>query len=121
MGERSVAHKMKLSYKQLIGGILVLVMMTTGGTVYVKDLGTKTGCRAGFEYVDSGEFEGQFRCVTQSSTRYETCFEVYNSSNTENYWCRKGVLIDVEEPQVIKKPRGSGSGEVCDSKACYQV
>jgi len=82
--------------KITIGGIVLAMILTSLGTIYVKDLGTKTSCRAGFEYVTKGEYEGYHSCTTISGIRYELCFEVYNSSNTENYWCEKGVKVEVQ-------------------------
>ena len=84
--------------KITIAGIVTLIILLSSGTTYyIQDLGEKTGCRRGWEYIYSGEFEGYFGCTTSSGIRYQVCFEVYNSSNTENYWCRKGVRV---EPQV---------------------
>jgi len=81
----------------IAGIITLLIILSSGTTLYVQDLGTKTGCRAGWEYVDYGVQEGKFKCVTSSGERYQVCFEVYDSSNTENYWCKKGVLVEFEK------------------------
>jgi len=84
--------------KKLIGGIITLVILLSSGiTYYVQDSGTKTGCRAGWEYVNLGVHEGYYKCVTKSGERFQVCFEVYNSANTENYWCKKGVLVKIPE------------------------
>ena len=85
----------KITYKYL-SGILTLILITSGTTYFITESGEKTSCRNGFEYIESGEYEGYYSCQTATSTRYEMCFEVYNSSNTENYWCKKGVLIKEE-------------------------
>ncbi len=89
--------------KITIAGIITLIILLSSGTTYyIQDLGEKTGCRRGWEYIDSGEFEGYFGCTTQSGVRYQVCFEVYDSANTENYWCKKGVRV--EPPIVSNKP-----------------
>ena len=87
--------------KKIIAGIITLIIFLSGGTIiYIQDLGTKTGCHAGWVYEDVGEHEGYYKCLTQSNVRYEICFDVYNSSNTENYWCKKGLII--ENPTIEK-------------------
>lgn len=94
---------MEINYKTLSGIILAVIIMS-GGTVYLlEDAGTKTGCRNGWEYVSSGENEGHFKCVTQAGERFEWCYEVYNSSNTENYWCKRGKLINQSTNFVVGK------------------
>ncbi len=98
--------------KKYIAGILtVLMALITGTTLYLVDLGTKTSCRAGWEYEASGEHEGYYSCTTASGKRYQLCFEVYNSSNTEDYWCRKGGLVEGEEP-IINEIKSGDSGNV---------
>ncbi len=78
--------------KTIIGGImLVLITISSGVTFYLSDSGTKTSCRRGWEYTD-----GYYSCTTNSGIRYETCFEVYDSANTKNYWCKKGARVEIE-------------------------
>ena len=72
----------------------LVVLLSSGITFYVTDSGTKTSCRNGFQYMESGDYEGYWKCTTLSGERYEMCFEVYNSTNTENYWCKKGLLVE---------------------------
>ena len=83
--------------KQLtIGAFIVIALI--GTTYYIQDLEEKTGCRRGWDYIDNGEFKGYYGCTTNSGVRYETCFDVYNSVNTENYWCKKGIRV--ESPKI---------------------
>ena len=87
--------------KTLIGTLMVaLILLSSGTTYYIKESEGKTGCRDGWMIEETGDFEGQFSCTTQTGKRYETCYEVYASANTENYWCKKGVLV---EKTVIKE------------------
>ena len=100
--------------KTTIGGIVtMLIILSSGATWYVQDLGTKTGCRAGWEYIESGEQEGKYKCVTQSGERYETCFEVYNSSGTENYWCKKGMVVKLDKDYIA-----SSKDWLCSYSGC---
>ena len=78
-----------INYKQILGILVAIIVLTSGTTLFIKEGQTKTSCKVGFEYVNIGEFEGQYSCTTLSGKRYEVCFEVYNSSNTENNWCKK--------------------------------
>lgn len=102
--------------KITIGGIVTLiVILASGTTYYIQDLGTKTGCRAGWEYIDNGEYEGYYGCTTSSGIRHQICFDVYNSTNTEKYWCKKGVLIESEAH--IKLSLQSTDGEwICPKR-----
>ena len=94
--------------KITIAGIVTLIIVLTSGITYqIQSLNEKTGCRNGWEYVESGEFEGYFGCTTQSRVRYQVCFEVYDSANTKNYWCEKGKIVKVED-----KKENSYSGKV---------
>ncbi len=104
--------------KLTIGGIVTLIIILSSATTYyIQDLKEKTSCRNGFDYVDSGEFEGYYKCVTKTRARYELCFEVYNSTNTENYWCRKGKLVEVPVEIKVKASRT----EICSPKGCAFV
>jgi hypothetical protein len=108
-----------MEYKT-IAGILTLLIIISAGTLYIEDRGEKTGCRAGWEYVEQGEYEGQWVCKTQSSARYETCFNIKNSSNTLNYWCEKGLLVRVENDNLKMNYETSDSGRIiCTRDACY--
>ena len=92
--------------KLTIGGIVtLLIILSSGTTYYIQSIGEKTGCRAGWVYETQGEFEGYYKCITSTAIRYEMCFNVYNSANTENYWCEKGKIVKIEEqetPQITK-------------------
>ena len=105
----------------VISGIIILVIsLSSGATYYLEEVGSKTGCRAGWGYVSEGEFEGQYKCVTKSGSRFEWCFEVYNSSNTENYWCKKGNVVIVEKGE--EQLRNANSNViVCNKQGCVPL
>lgn len=99
--------------KITIGGIVILIIFLSSGTTwYIQDAETKTSCRNGFEYVSNGEYEGYYSCTTSSGIRYELCFDVYNSTNTENYWCKKGIKIEVPSESINRNTQ-SGRIESC--------
>jgi len=107
--------------KTTITGIVTLIIaLSSGATYYIIDTGERTSCRNGFEYVDNGEFEGYYSCETATATRYEMCFEVYNSSNTENYWCKRGNLTK-EIPQYTIKSESSGEWFDCVPDGCKAI
>ena len=111
---------LKKELKIITGILTVLIFISSGTVYYIVDSGTKTSCKAGFEYAEMGEFEGYYSCTTLSGKRYEMCFEVYNSSNTENYWCRKGILVEQKEIPKESLQLSSGSGNIhCTYKACF--
>ena len=90
--------------KIIIGGIATLIIILSSGITWqIQSLNEKTGCRRGWEYIETGEFEGYFGCTTKAGIRHQICFEVYDSANTENYWCKKGVRV--ESPIVSSKPQ----------------
>lgn len=105
-----------MNNKITISGIVTLIILLSSGTTYfIQDRGEKTSCRNGFEYVESGEFEGYYKCVTTTNVRYEMCFEVYNSANTENYWCERGKIVKTE---IRIKTSTRPSTERCTPKGC---
>ena len=93
--------------KILLGGIEVMaILLAISTTIYVKDSGTKTSCRNGFEEIFDGEYKGYYSCTTNSGIRYETCFEVYDSANTKNYWCKKGARVEIKsQPMDLNLPQ----------------
>ncbi len=108
--------------KTTIGGIVTLIIILSSGITWkIQDTGTKTSCRNGFEYVTNGEYEGYYSCTTSSGIRYELCFEVYNSTTgKENYWCKKGVKVEV--PIEVPYKTGSHKGNwKCQSDGCEIV
>jgi hypothetical protein len=111
-----VEHK-----KTLIGGVmLALIILSSGVTYYVKEGETKTSCKKGWVLELIGDYTGQYSCTTSSSIRYETCFEVYNSSNTQNYWCKKGVMVEI--PIIEKVPYLINEGAwLCNNKGCTPI
>ena len=46
---------------QIITGILTLILIVGGTTLYIQSIGEKTGCKIG--WVDIGE--GKYKCVTR--------------------------------------------------------
>jgi len=104
----------KTTYK-LFSGILTAVVLFMIGdnvydTYYVQDAGTKTGCRNGWIDVEDLEFRDQWGCQTASGIRYEACFKIWNSSNTKNYWCQRGILVNIEEEIKQTPVSGTPSG-----------
>ncbi len=69
------------------------IILATGLIAIILSLFSNTACRAGWEYHN----ETHYKCVTKSGERYQICFNVYNSANTENYWCKKGEIVKEEK------------------------
>ena len=110
--------------KTTIGGIVTLIILLSSGTTwYVQDLGTKTGCRGGWDYIASEAYEGYYGCTTLSGIRYETCFEVYDSGNTENYWCKKGVKVEIEKEIKVSSNQPVKGDYICSKRpdSCKEV
>lgn len=116
----------ELNKKQISGILTLLILLSTGTTMYIQDLGTKTGCRGGWELITEGEYEGYNGCTTASGIRYEMCFDVYNSPGTENYWCKKGLIVEGPEdevkppvqPDVVPGNPTLRLKETCSSSGC---
>ncbi len=92
---------MEISKTTLGTLLVVMIVLSSGITFYVKDAGTKTGCRAGWEAYPSGEFEGYYKCTTSAGIRTDLCFEVFDSANTQNYWCQQGALAEDTKEEII--------------------
>ena len=90
----------ELNKISIAGIITLLITLSSGVTWYIQDAGTKTSCKTGFQYVNEGMYEGYYVCKTASGDRYEMCYEVWNSANTQNYWCQKGIIIKREIPKA---------------------
>ena len=74
-----------------LGGFLILTTIIS--------LGTRTSCRAGWEEVLEGEYQGYYNCITKAGNRYQLCVDVYDSeTGRNNYWCEKG---EPKEEEVI--------------------
>ncbi len=98
--------------KLLFAGILTVVMaLSSGTTLYIQDEGSATGCRAGWEPYTSGELEGYYKCVTATAVRTELCYEVYDSANTPNYWCRKGKLAEAPSDSAAEAVKVNANGK----------
>lgn len=107
--------------KLSMAGIMTLVMvLSTGASYYVQSLDSRTGCRAGWVYESEGKMEGYHKCITASNIRYETCFDVYGSANTQNYWCEKGKFVEVEteERSIAETNRRRF---ICTYKGCENI
>ncbi len=79
------------------------IQLTVGGVILIiASLFIKTGCRVGWQEHN----ETHYKCVTKAGERYEICVDVYNSSNTLDYWCEKGDLL-VEEELVVEYPKSA--------------
>ena len=81
---------MKKQEYKIIATIMTLIVLIGGTSYYITETGSKTGCRAGWQDTEENY---QSKCVTSSGERFETCFEVYDSANTENYWCISPTVI----------------------------
>ena len=105
---------------KIIEGISLVLLIITGGYIYIEDAGSKTSCRAGWLDITTGEYEGYHKCITNSGDRVQLCYDVYNSSNTENYWCQKGKIkiIDDEIPIEEFKYKAPAGDIHCDYKGC---
>ncbi len=99
---------LKKTYKWISGILLALVVLASG-TIYIQSTGERTACRAGWVDLD----DGYYKCVTASNPagRIQLCYDVYNSANTENYWCEKGTLVEQKTEPIINPP--SKEGFVC--------
>jgi len=79
-------------------GILTLLIVSGGVGYYIQDADSKTGCWSGWEQIN----DTHWGCTTSSGVREEVCFDVWDSANTENYWCGKGNIILTEDPYIEK-------------------
>jgi hypothetical protein len=93
----------ELNKISIAGIITLLITLSSGVTWYIQDAGTKTSCKTGFQYVNEGMYEGYYVCKTASGDRYEMCYEVRDSANTQNYWCQKGKVVKVFDNKMETK------------------
>ena len=99
--------------KKILSIAGILLLMT------VISLGTKTGCRIGWEEVLDGEYIGYNKCTTKAGERYKLCFNVSDSANTKNYWCEKGEAKEISEKEIEKTSGTPSTNRIhCTSKGC---
>ena len=68
--------------KQVGGLLLAVIMLASGGTLYLQDAGSKSSCSTGWTY----KADGLWSCGARTSY----CYDVTNSSTNKNYWCIVG-------------------------------
>ncbi len=92
------------------------IILATGTILFIFSLFSNTACRAGWEFHN----ETHYKCITQAGERYQVCYDVYNSANTPNYWCAKGVISYNEtvynETPTITPPSVIESKPIIESK-----
>lgn len=102
--------------KNVGGLILALVMLSSGATLYLQDTGSKSSCVSGWTYKGDG--------IWSCGARVNYCYDVYNSSNTANYWCKIGKPL---VPEVLNNNTElitgacEENGYSCDQIKCTPI
>ena len=98
-----------------IGGILTLIIaLTTGTTMYIQSLGTKTTCSTGWEEYNSTHSV----CNAAKTPRFEVCFKITDSKTVGNYYCEKGKIVFVEAEQSPSET--NEQYETCTPSGCIK-
>lgn len=104
---------METKTKMIYGGILTLMIaLSSGITYFIQDTGSKSSCTTGWQYLE----EGKYQC----GTRTQTCFEVYDSSNTKNYWCKIGKIVfkNITQETPTTNQEIKSLQYICDKNKC---
>ena len=102
-----------------IGGILLLMIATAVGTVYIKEATGYKTCSTGWILQDNGQFICESRDIPP-----QWCYK-FSAPNPEGIStrCYLGVPFDIEEPKeqiILKEPAVSGDYTTSpDGKICY--
>jgi len=81
---------------------VLLVVASSGATFVLNDTGKNLRCSNSWSFIDSGEFEGQYSCSSNSGVRYSYCASVRDTASGRlNYWCDEAVPVLVEVPVVV--------------------
>jgi len=99
---------MKINYKQ-IGAIIMAIIMTASGAIYLEKTGDYHNCRAQWTEND----DGTFTCPKNNVTDY--CYEIENrGSGWYRCWIGKPIIIE-KEIQKINKGKW-----ICDPWGCVK-
>lgn len=98
---------MEINYKQ-IGVILVAIILTGSGAIYLQRTGEYHNCRA--EWVEN--IDGTFTCPKDNQTDY--CFEIENrGSGWYRCWIGVPINVNIGESRKINQDRW-----ICNPKLC---
>ncbi len=90
--------------KKVVDGVLIVTLLILMSTTLVtlSDTGNNRTCTSGWEYVDSGTYEGKYYCTARPEVYY-SCTSIRDSSKTSNYWCDEGEIIKIikVEPPIV--------------------
>lgn len=103
-----------------IGAVLMAVILTASGTIYLTKTGQDSACKAGWQLVTEGEREGQYVCTSSTPDRYQWCYAIRNSSNTLNYWCEIGI-VDHTDPEDMNVSQPVDDGGSFEEKYAIQL
>ena len=109
-----------MNYK-VIGGLLLLILATATGTVYVKEATGYKTCSTGWVLQDNGQYVCESRDISP-----QWCYK-FSDPNKEtgiSSRCYLGAPVEVEEPKSIefKEPVISEGGDYTvslDGSTCY--
>jgi len=101
----------KLNYKQ-IGTLLVAIILTASGTIYLEKTGEYVNCRGLWNEND----DGSFTCPKNNVTQY--CYEVENRGSGW-YRCWIGIPIEIDDAKEVISKTNKGRW-ICDPSGCEQ-
>ena len=97
---------MEIKYKE-IGGILLLVMLTVGGTLLVEKTWDYSNCRAEWVLQDNGEY----LCPKTNVT--SLCYEIEDRGSGW-YRCWTGKLVEIPEETKTFQTFANGELYTCE-------
>lgn len=102
---------MKINYKS-IGGLLLAMIITSTGTLYLESTGDYDNCRA--QWILNPD--GTFTCPKDNSTHY--CYDIEDRGSGW-YRCWIGNVV---QPTIIATEKDLGKGRwVCNPNECEKM
>ena len=104
-------------------GVMVLILASSLAYT-LTETGKNLACSTGWSFQEIGDHEGMYKCSTMTSTRFEYCARVWDTTTGKvNYWCAQATKELVE---IVDSDGYKASGEdgilretwVCSSIGC---
>jgi hypothetical protein len=79
----------------LIFGIVLII--SNGAQYMLNDTGKDLRCYSGWDFQETGEYEGQYSCETSTGDRHSYCSDVRDSkTGRNNFWCDEAIPVFIE-------------------------
>ena len=102
--------------KIVMGILSTLLVLSLAGNITqynLEETGKNLRCSTGWEFQETGEYAGQYKCLTATTERYSYCSETWDTkTGKENYYCAEAI------PIIVEKNKPTSLRESCNRIEC---